>query len=242
MLPRKQHQTLLFLNQCAAGYGTLTYIALATALSYIFSDTVFVFSFFTGVYGLALGLGALWGDNRPGIDEKTVERVLFSSLAGIALANPGIWGILGANETLRYMLTGRHQGQLLSIFSMGMILTIGIGMVSGARQSFSSKLIKKEHAPDSGPAIKIFTSDYFGAFAGVIVFTFILNPFLGLIRGILLSQVVMLGVIDLAFLRLFREEQPLGLKLLLLITNIYVLAAILSQNAVIRALDTISGF
>ncbi|MFA5261631.1 MAG: hypothetical protein WC450_10420 [Candidatus Omnitrophota bacterium] len=235
------HKRLTYLNLCAAGHGSLTFIALATALSYIFNDPAFVFSFFTGLYLAAWGMGTLWAEKYAGDHERIVRLILFNSLAGILLANPGIWAILGANEMIRYVLRARHQDLLFLRLPAGIILTLCLGMVFGARQSAFSKLMKSKNYPGAGAGSKFWESGYSGAFAGIMLFTFIFNPFGGLVRGLLLSQVITLGIIDLAFFRLSPASKPFVLKIMLLGTNIYVLASLLAQRFVINGLDALSG-
>lgn len=236
------HKHLTFLNSCAAGHGALTYIALATAFSYIFSDPVFVFPFFTGLYLAAWGLGTLRAEKPAGGPERTVTLILFNSFAGILLATPGIWATLLANETLRYILRTRHQDLLFLILPAGIILTVCLGGVFGARQAAFSRLTNSKKNPEASPHATFWESDHFGASAGILIFAFIFNPLWGLIRGILLSQAIALGVTDIAFLRSFPKKQPFVLKILFLLANLCVLASLGAQNFMITSLDAMSGF
>ena len=242
MLSHKQSRDLRLLNLCAGSYSALTFTALATAISYIAGGITVTFSFLTGIFLTALGIGTLWGEKLAVESEKAARLILLNSLAAVLLANPGIWGIMGANEILRHILRAWHLDLLFLILPAGAALTLGLGIVSGARLSLVLKSVREaEPSKAATPAIQILTSDYFWAFAGIIGFMFILNPFLGLVRGILLSQIIMLGVIDLTFLRLSLKSKPLSLKLLLLGANIYAAAAALGLNAFLNFLNAMSG-
>ncbi len=239
-MPPPKH--LSSLPSCAAGHGALTYTALATAFSYIFCDPVFVFSLFSGLYLMAWGLGTLRAEKSRRSTEGTVALILFHSLAGILMANPGIWAVLAANETARVLLRTQHQDLLFLILPLGIILTVCCGWIFGARQAAISKLIKTQKYPEAKPRKKFWEQDYCGAFAGIMIFAFIFNPLWGLIRGILLSQVIALGVTDLVFLRASPKSNPPLLKILLFLTHIYILISIGAHPFVSKGLDTISGF
>ncbi|HQO58035.1 MAG TPA: hypothetical protein PLT76_04880 [Candidatus Omnitrophota bacterium] len=233
---------LLWLPSCAAGHGALTYTALATAFSYIFCDPVFVFSLFSGLYLMAWGLGMLRVEKSRRGTEETVALILFHSLAGILLANPGIWAVLAANETARVLLRTRHQDLLFLILPLGIILTVCCGWVFGVRQAAISKLIKTQKHAETQTGKTFWEQDYCGAFAGIMIFAFIFNPLWGLIRGILLSQVIALGVTDLVFFRASPQSQPRLLKILIFLTHIYILISLGAHPFVSNALDAISGF
>lgn len=233
------YKRLIVLNLFTSGHCTITHIALAMALSYITSNSVYVFTFFTGLYLMSMGMGVLFVENIHLKSNRLTNLILLNSMAGIILANPGITGIITANELGRFLLRAYHIDLLFLMFPAGIILTVLIGMVSGAEIPVFSKLIEKENGHTSKPIIGVLTSDYFGAFAGIMAFTFLLNPFTGLLNGIFISQVITLIIIDYTFYKLKASKKLLPL---LFILNIYVLILFLLRMPFANFIDGISAF
>ncbi len=191
---------------------------------------------------MSMGIGTLFVEKIKGDSDRFVSLIILNSLIGILLANPGIIGIMGLNEILRYLLRAQQKDLLFLLFPLGIVLTTLIGMVSGAELPFFSKLIEKEKWHVSKPIIGVLTSDYFGACVGILIFTFFLNPFLGLIPSILVSQILTLTLINITFFKLRLNKKHPSLRNLLILTNVYILAVLLLQEKLINLLDAISGF
>jgi spermidine synthase len=128
------------------------------------------------------------------------------------------------------------------LFPLGIVLTVLIGIVSGAELPIFSKLIEIEKWHVSQPIIGVLTSDYFGAFTGIITFTFFLNPFFGLIPSILISQLVTLGVINATFFYFGFRRRVSRTAVFLVLINIYVAGMLLWHRPIVDLIDAISGF
>ena len=115
-------------------------------------------------------------------------------------------------------------------------------MVSGAELPLFSRLIEEERWPQTRPLIGVLTSDYFGAFLGIILFTFALNPFLGLIPGVTVSQCMTLLVVNIVFFtpRLIQQGSPQTF-ILICITNFYVVVSLFLSPQMSQWLDGISA-
>jgi len=238
----KRHlKQLVILNLVISGHCTIIHIALAMALSYIASNSIFVFTLFTGLYLMSMGLGALLVEKINISSPRFMLLIFLNGLVAILLANPGITGIILLNEYGRVLLRQGHVDLLWIIFPLGMILTSFIGIVSGAELPMFSKLIEKHDSSSAKPIIQILASDYFGASLGIILFTFILNPFVGLIHSIFLTQIVTLACINGIYFTLYKFSDHLRLSFGLILINLYVLIMYLGREDFVRWIDQISA-
>ncbi len=232
---------LVTLNLFTSCHCMVTYIALSMALSYIFSNSILTFSFFTGLYLMAMGIGALLVE-RLDKDKTPLIKLLFhNSLAGILLASPGVIMILILNEYLHILLRNHQIDLLYLMFPTGILLTLCIGIVSGAELPVFSMIAEKEGLPVARPIITVLASDYFGAFVGIMLFTFILNPLMGLIQAITFSQALTLLVINAAYfsIRIPNRRKTSGL---ILILNIYVFVMFWHRDTLINFIDQLSAY
>lgn len=209
------------------------------ALSYIMSNSVFVFSLFTGVYLMSMGMGVLLVEKINMNSSRLMSLMILNSLAGILLANPGITGIITINELARYLLRAREIDLLPVLLPLGILLTALVGIVSGAEIPIFSKISENERWHPSKPVIGILTSDYFGAAVGIIAFTFFLNPFAGLFNGVFLSQMAALTVINSVYFSMNISKRILPA---MMAVNIYVLVMFLLRTPFANWIDTISSF
>lgn len=239
---KKDFIRLLILNLFTSGHCTITYIALSMSLSYIVSNSIFVFSFFTGLYLMSMGIGALLVEKLNVRSERLVALILLNSLLGVFLANPGIPGIIVLNEFGRYLLRAQHIDLLWGMFPLGIVLTILIGVVSGAELPIFSKLIEQEGWHVSKPIIGVLAGDYFGAFAGIVLFTFILNPFAGLINAIFVSQIITLGCVNFSCFTITALKKRFKVLPFLISMNVYVLLMYLWRDRFVQFIDAVSSF
>lgn len=241
-MENKHFTKLIFLNLITSANCTIAQMSLSAGLSYIFSNSVFIFAFFTGLYLMSMGIGSLIVEKFNFDTEKFTQILLVNSALGIILANPGITGLLLSNEYISFIT--RHYNLNLSwiLLPLGVILTICIGIVSGAELPIFSKYIEKKNWHTSKPMIGVLTSDYLGAFAGIIIFTLILNPFFGLIPSILISQIMTVVVINYVYWKERAVFQSRKLGGYLLILNIYLAGTFLLKDTIIFYLDHISKF
>ncbi len=199
MVDQKLFNRLLILNLFTSAHCMVAQLALLMAISYIFSNSVLVFSFFSGLYLMSMGLGSLLVESLRLDSCRYVSLVFWNSVAGIVLANPGVFGIIVLNEYIRMMLHVYGSDLSFLLFPSGIVLTCLIGVVSGAELPIFSKITEMENWHVSMPMIGVLRNDYLGAFVGVVVFTFILNPFSGLISSILISQMICLACINVVY-------------------------------------------
>mgnify|MGYP006288143441 FL=1 len=231
---------LILLNVLTSSHCTIAYIALSMALSYIFSNSILVFSFFTGLYLMSMGIGALLIEKVRPSSAPLVRLLFHNSLLGVLLASPGVILVLIINESLHIWLRQQGADLLFLMFPLGIVLTVCIGIVSGAELPIFSKIIEEENLHRTRPIISVLASDYFGAFVGIMLFTFILNPFLGLIQAITVSQALTLIIITVAYaaVRPAGSFRTLGLILLL---DVYVIVMFLHKNALMNFIDRLSA-
>lgn len=241
-MKRKHFGQLIALNLFTSANCTITQIALTTAYSYIFSNSIFCFSFFTGLYLMSMGLGALLVERFHWRKDQFVELIFLNSLAGVVLANPGVLGILGLNEGLRWLLRTHDVNLLGVMFPLGIVLSVLIGLVSGAELPIFSKLTEADQSNASKPMVGVLVSDYLGAALGILLFTFILNPLTGLIPSLLISQAVTLIYIACAFLFYPGAARPKRLQTLLLSLCLYVALLLLVRGPLALWIDGISAY
>ncbi len=238
----KRFTKLIILNCFTSGHCMIAQLALSMALSYIFSNSIFIFSFFTGLYLMSMGIGALLVEKFDVPTDWLIKFVIVNSILGVLLASPGITGVIVFNEFLSYLLRTYQLDLGTILFPLGIILSILIGIVSGAELPIFSKLIEKENWPTSQPIISVLVSDYFGAFFGVVIFTFILNPFTGILNAIVITQIITLIAINYTHftLKIFSKESKI--PLILMIVNVFVGMMFLYRNTFAGFVDAISGF
>ncbi len=234
---------LVLVNLLVAVQSSITYLCLATALSYIFSNTVFIYSFFTGLYLMAMGGGVLIVQRLRIHDPvHTTRAVLTNALAALLLANPGIPLLLFFNETAHVLR--RHTGFDPSplVFPIGILMTVLIGLVSGAELPIFSRLSETSKRGPARLLNLILTSDYFGAALGVLLFAFLLFPFTGLLGALFLSQTGVLVTISVLTRRWPPSHRPSVSPLVLLFFNVYALACLLLRGPILDLLDAMSGW
>ncbi len=238
---RKFFDKLITLNLITSANCMIAQIALSYGLSYIFSNSIFVFAFFTGLYLMSMGLGTLVVERLTLKSEQLIQCILINSVMGVLLANPGITGLLLTNEYLYALLRNHSIDLLYLMFPLGFILTILIGLVSGSELPIFSKLIETKKWHTSKPIIGVLTSDYFGAFTGVLIFTLLLNPFVGLVTAILISQTVTILYADFIYFKERIMTKNKKLTVTLLFINLYVVYFWFAQKGFTSLLDSISG-
>jgi spermidine synthase len=191
----------------------IVYLALAISLSYLFSQTIYIFTFFTGLYLGAMGLGVYVVEMKADLKSDMSKWILINSLLGIIVANPLIIGLMFFHEWIYGILVNTGADYSFFIFPAGVFLTILIGIISGAELPIFSKLIEEKKFSNDTVMQQVLTSDYVGAGAGIFLFTFILFPFCGLITSIVLAQMISLFVIAIMyfFMNIFHKKRIITL-------------------------------
>ena len=192
------------LNLVTSCQYMVTYLCLNVALSYILSNSVFVFSLFTGIYLMSMGLGAFLA-NRINFKKENVDQIIiYNALIGMLVINPGVSLLMYFNESLFAHFRNSGTNYLPITFIIGIILTVLNGLFSGSELPLFSKLIEGEDTKQGNFLTRILTVDYLGTCLGVLVFSFVLFPFWGLINSMAFSQfatVLILGVVFAKFPR-----------------------------------------
>jgi spermidine synthase len=235
---------LVVYNLIVAVLCIITQLALNTALTYIFSNSIFVYTFFTGLNLMSMGLGVFIVE-RFEINEKNVVKFLvINSLFVLFLANPGILFVLFANEYSYTML--RENGSDIGwiTFPLGVLLSISIGICSGIELPVFSKLfetIDDSENPDEGEKsiITILTSDYLGAFLGSILFAFILFPFFGLVGSIAIIQFLVLICVNYFSYKFKLLKETMFLSVLV-IFDFYIILSMIFKHDIVIFLDSMS--
>jgi len=233
---------IITLNLFTSANCMIVQLCLSVSLSYIFSNSIFIFSLFTGLYLMSMGLGVLLIERIRLSGDQWVRLALGNSCLGVILANPGIIAVLLLNEWLYFMLRSHQIDALFLMFPIGIVFTVLIGIVSGAELPILSKLIEEEKWHVARPIIGVLTSDYFGAFLGTMIFAFILYPFAGLIQTIFIAQIVTLACIMVVFFSLASVPKRRVPVTSLCLLNVYVLGMFFYQDRLLSFLDAISGF
>ena len=128
-------------------------MSLNSGLSYIFSNTVFTYALFTGVFLLSMGLGVAVVDKMRLDASRVIKVILLNSLILIAAANPGIPLLFLGNEYLYLALRRDHIDIIYLVYPVAVLLTVVIGFISGLELPLFSKLIESQ---------KIEENTYFG--------------------------------------------------------------------------------
>ena len=233
---------LLKLNFLTSVHCTLSYIALSLMFGYIFSNSIFFFTLFTGIYLIAMGFGVIGVERIYLSREKWISMIFINCLLGIFLANPGIPFLMILNEYLLFYLRSREIDGLFVMLPLGIILTLSIGMVSGAEFPIFSKLAESDKDDTPKTLISVLKTDYFGAFLGIVLFTFILNPFFGLIKSIIISQVASLIYINMSYFSRLNTSRSYPLTVFLLIMDAYVCISWIMSQPLIDFINAISSW
>ena len=196
-------------------------LALNTTLSYLFSNSIYIFSFFIGLYLMSMGLGVLIVNKLPISEKNVINFIVANALISILIANPGFFTLLYFNEETRMLLRTTHSQLHNLVFLFGIILTILLGIVSGIELPLFSKLLESTQEKDPSILTALLTTDYLGAFVGSVLFSILFYPFWGLIKGIILSQLfllIALGIIAATSFKMINKY----LIVVLLIISVYV--------------------
>jgi len=215
------YKKIIFFNLFSACFCMSGQLALNTTLSYLFSNSIYIFSFFIGLYLMSMGLGVLIVNKLPISEKNVINFIVANALISILIANPGFFTLLYFNEETRMLLRTTHSQLHNLVFLFGIILTILLGIVSGIELPLFSKLLESTQEKDSSILTALLTTDYLGAFVGSVLFSILFYPFWGLIKGIILSQLfllIALGIITATSFKMINKY----LIVVLLIISVYV--------------------
>lgn len=237
---QRQMKWLILYNLLVAILCIVTQMSLNTALTYIFSNSIFVYTFFTGLNLMSMGLGVFIVE-RFEITEKNVMKFLvINSLVVLFLCNPGILFVLFANEYFYSLLRNSGSDINYLTFPMGILLSISIGICSGIELPVFSKLfeVAKRDKEDKG-IVTILTSDYLGAFLGSIFFAFFLFPFYGLVGSIVIIQFLTLVNVNFYSYKfeLFKSKK---FFITVMIFNVYIISSLFLRRNIVEYLDSLS--
>lgn len=199
------YRKIIFFNLFSACFCMSGQLALNTALSYLFSNSVYVFSFFVGIYLMAMGLGALIADRLPINKHNIFLFIIVNAILAIVIVNPGIFSLLYFNEITRIMLRTEDSSLHQMIFPLGVLFTLLLGIVSGIELPLFSKLIEANKEEDSSILTAILTTDYIGAFVGSITFALLVYPFMGLMKGVVFSQLFLTSALIILTITSFEK-------------------------------------
>ncbi len=237
----RNYKKFLYLNALTSAQCMVAQMCLNFALSYIFSNSIFVFSFFTGLYLMMMGMGVLLVEKFPLSQKRWTQVLVINGMIGVMFANPGVVGLLFCNEYFLYVLRKFDHNWTFLLLPLGILLTMGIGIVSGAELPIFSKIYEEEKKEISKPLIGVLWSDYFGAFLGIIIFIVILYPFIGLINVIFFSQIIVLIYINVLIFSLKIFNVKSRGYIILICINFYVLVSFVFRDGLINYLNSLSG-
>lgn len=155
-------------------------MSLNTALSFIFNNSVFIFSFFSGFYLFSMGLGVYITKFFNKSDN--IQHIIFkNTLLMSSVMSYGILGVILLNEfhMYSYSIIGISIKHLS--FIAGIILTSYLGISSGLELPTLSKEINIKH---------VLASDYLGNFFGILLFLYLFFIALGFINTVLILKCV----------------------------------------------------
>ena len=203
------YKKVITFNLFSACFCMSGQLALNTALSYLFSNSIYVFSFFVGLYLMSMGLGAIIADKLPVTKDNVLSLIIINGLLALVLVNPGVFGLLYFNEETRMLLRTTGSSLHTLVFPIGLFATVLLGIVSGIELPLFSKLLEASDEDDTSVLTAVLTTDYLGAFVGSIMFSLLIYPFYGLMKGIVLSQlflVVALLILALSSLKMVSKK------------------------------------
>ena len=232
---------LVAYNLIVAVLCIITQMALNTALTYIFSNSIFVYTFFTGLNLMSMGLGVFIVEKFNINENNVVKFLVINSIIVLLLANPGIIFVLFANEYFYTLLRNSGTDINFLTFPLGILISITVGICSGIELPIFSKLFEADDkSDDSQSIVTILTSDYLGAFVGSLLFAFLLFPFCGLVGSIVVIQTLILFNVNFYSFKfnLYKNKAFLGSLALL---NIYILASFIFRKDIVLYLDSLSS-
>ena len=229
---------LLRLNLLTSSYYMLAYLCLTISMSYILSSSIFVFSLFTGIYLMSMGIGSILINKIP-FSEKNIQPIILSiSIIGILLINPGVIGLMYLNEYLFYIFRNSQTNYINIILIYGISLTIFIGILSGSELPLFSKLLEAQKKEQSELLVKVLSFDYFGTCIGVILFNFLMFPFWGLTNSILISQSI--AIIGLWFIFYKMGVLPNKFSRYLILVTLYCMFSIMMKDEFLLSINKLS--
>lgn len=163
----------------------MAHIALSMAVSFMFSNSIFIFSLLSGVYLFAMGLGTIVVDYLKSKNRLPDHMLYYNILFGLLLFNPGIYILMVLNEYVLFW--HREYGFFLNdmILILSVLISLVLGIISGFELPFFTTMYEKIKTEG---LVKILASDYLGAFFGIICFSLVIFPLYGLLRGIFYTQ------------------------------------------------------
>lgn len=186
-------------------------MCLNTALSFIFNNSVFIFSFFTGSYLFAMGIGVYITKYLN--DVSDIKKIIFkNTLLMVSIMSYGILGVILLNEFHMYAYSVIGVSTKYLSFFFGLFLTTYLGISSGLELPTLSNEINIKH---------VLASDYLGNFIGIFVFLYMFFVAFGFIE-----TVIFLKCLGLFTLIIFNKFFKVSNKLLI-ITNLLFLLSVL---------------
>lgn len=188
---------------------------------------------------MSMGFGVYFIE-KPRLSQIQLKKlIIINSLAGILLVHPGITALLFLNET-NMLMYRKFQFELPGlILCLGILLTLFIGTVSGAELPIFSKLFESQDKKHHASMTAILTSDYAGAFFGIIALTYGLYPFLGLIGSLIASQMLTLTVLSVIYLKL-DELHTQCMSLIIGLTILFSIISWVFHKNILLGLDHLS--
>lgn len=163
-----------YLNALTSILNISSQMALNIMLSLYFYNTIGVFTYFTGLYLLSMGLGVFI---LKYLSEYGPKKIIFYN----------IFFSLILSNSLFFM---KFIDNNLILFITATIITIFLGIASGIELP-----AYVEFNENNSFWYKILGSDYFGSFFGIILYTFFIYPFFGLFNGIYMIQLIFIILI-----------------------------------------------
>lgn len=177
----------LILALCSIAYE----LVLAQSMSAFLENTVLRYSVTIGLYLFAMGLGAFF------IDRRMTRPLQCLWNTEIALT------IVGALSVPSLFLVDHLFGSRLGLLVWGHALIIAIGFLTGFELPLLLKIAQDKQAPSRN---KLIAFDYAGAFAGSLLFVFLLYPHVGLVPSVIAIAFVNAAA-GLGLLKLWPAEE-----------------------------------
>lgn len=157
---------------------------------------------------MSMGLGAILVERYNVVTPEKLKTIIcFNGVLGLLVINPGVTGLIYANEYLFFLMRQSGDNFLFLTLAVGAVLTIILGFFSGCELPLFSRLIENYDIFDQRLVTRVLTLDYLGTFLGLVLFHFILFPYLGLINTITYTQIVSAIIISLLTLMIDRKNK-----------------------------------
>ncbi len=190
MPTRFRARSLVLVVLLTAATAMVYQFSVVSALIFIMGDSILLFSVFTGVFLLSMGVGSVLGARPTAAMDISFIRVQFS-LAALGLAAlPLVFCLFAASEYARRRgITLPQPAVVFTFWANGLLIDFLFGVLTGMQLPLLAGLFRTLRLQDRSLA-SLLGFDYLGSFVGALAFPLFLFPSLGLFRTVFLASLI----------------------------------------------------